>query len=281
MISIEILDSFQHVLLIVSIYINNITKVPHNMKVGEQVVIRNVTDLANTTGDLTQGYNGTFTVVGINTNNMEFSVANNNVPGPGDNFVDKSSTNNVNIRTIDLPRYDRNDLTSNFYIYRNETVADYIEDQQDGVYHIYALRSDIGITTEFTNLKYSQNVTDLYPQLDRDNVNDSPQSAKSYALRSPIGEVHTSNLKESITRDTANEFISKFTNELIVENSSVVSTGITQIDLQEPQFFYLISGTVGGTVAGYPNNQTFYNVKVLDGTDKSTLTESSSGNNFC
>ena len=216
------------------------TEVPHNMKVGEQVVIRNVTDLANTTGDFNKGYNGTFTVVGINTNNMEFSVANNNVPGPGDNFVDKSSTNNVNIRTIDLPRYDRNDLTSNFYIYRNETVADYIEDQQDGVYHIYALRSDIGITTEFTNLKYSQNVTDLYPQLDRDNVNDSPQSAKSYALRSPIGEVHTSNLKESITRDTANEFISKFTNELIVENSSVVSTGITQIGFTRLTIFLVL-----------------------------------------
>ena len=143
-----------------------------------------------------------------------------------------------------------------------------LKTNKDGVYHIYALRSDIGITTEFTNLKYSQNVTDLYPQLDRDNVNDSPQSAKSYALRSPIGEVHTSNLKESITRDTANEFISKFTNELIVENSSVVSTGITQIGFtRNHNFSGLISGTVGGTVAGYPNNQTFYNVKVLDGTD--------------
>ena len=247
-----------------------ITEVPHNMRVGEKVVIRNVSDFANTTGDFNKGYNGTFTIVGINTNNMEFTVQNNNVPGPGDNFVDKSSTNNVNTRTIDLPRYDRNDLTSNFYIYRNETVTPYIEDQQDGVYHIYALRSNIGITTEFTDLKYSQNVTDLYPQLDRDNVNDSPQSAKSYALRSPIGEVHTSNLKESITRDTTNEFITKFTNDLIVENSSVVSTGITQIGFtRSHNFSGIVHGIVGGTQGTYASG-TYHNIRILDGNNPST-----------
>ena len=247
-----------------------VTEVPHNMRVGEKVVIRNVSDFANTSGDFNKGYNGTFSVVGINTNNMEFSVANDNVPAPGDNFTDKSSTNNVNTRTIDLPRYDRNDLTSNFYIYRNETVTPYIEDQQDGVYHIYALRSDIGITTEFTDLKYSQNVTDLYPQLDRDNVNDSPQSAKSYALRSPIGEVHTSDLKESITRDTANEFITKLASDLIIENSSVVSTGITEIGFTRAHNFSgLISGTVGGTQGTYASG-TYHNVRILDGNNASS-----------
>ena len=241
------------------------TEIPHNMRVGEKVNIRNVTDFANTDGEFNKGYNGSFTVVGINTNNMEFSVVNNNVPAPGANFSDKNSTNDTNTRTIDLPRYDRNDLTSNFYIYRNETVEPYIEDQQDGVYHIYALRSDIGIDLEFTDLKYSQNVTDLYPQLDRDNVNDNPQSAKSYALRSPIGEVHTSDLKESITRDTANEFITKFTNDLIVQNSSDVSTGIDEIEFtRSHNFSGLVSGTVSGSPSGYPANQTFYNVKLYD-----------------
>ena len=51
------------------------------------------------------------------------------------------------------------------------------------------------IPTEFTNLKYSQRVQDLYPQLDKDNVNDDPLSSQTFALRSPIGATATSDLR--------------------------------------------------------------------------------------
>ena len=89
---------------------------------------------------------------------------------------------------------------SNFYVYRNEIINEYIEDQQDGVYHIYALKADNRIASEFTELQYGQNVTDLYPQTDRDNIDDNPGPTRSRALSSPIGDVHTSDLKGSITR---------------------------------------------------------------------------------
>ena len=36
-----------------------------------------------------------------------------------------------------------------------------IEGDQDGVYHIYALNANNAIQNQFTDLKYSQNVTDL------------------------------------------------------------------------------------------------------------------------
>ena len=96
-----------------------------------------------------------------------------------------SLTNDINTRTTDLPRFERNDLQSNLYVYRNETIQNYVSGQQDGIYHLYALSADVGIATEFTNLKYSQNVVNLYPQLDRDNVDDNPKSSKSFALRAP------------------------------------------------------------------------------------------------
>ena len=56
-----------------------------------------------------------------------------------------------------------------YYIYRNEIITPYIKDVQDGIYHLFVLHADNPIPTEFTGLKYGQNVVDLYPQLDRDN----------------------------------------------------------------------------------------------------------------
>ena len=233
-----------------------ITEMPHNMSVGEQVIIEDVRDTTNTLGLPNKGYNGTFTIKSVNTNNMGFTVENNNVPSPSAN------SNNSTVRNIDLPRYKRNDLKSNFYIYRNETIEEYIEDQQDGVYHIYALRSDIGIDLEFTDLKYSQNVTDLYPQLDRDNVNDSPKEASSYALRSPIGDVHTSDLKGSVTRDTTNNLITKFTKNLIV-SSSTSNAGLSTITFGINHCFgKLVDGTLNA-VSGH-NEGTYHNVKLYD-----------------
>ena len=245
------------------------TELPHNMRVGEKVIIEDVTDVYNPLGEDNKGYNGTFEISTVEPNNMGFTVVNNNVPQPA------SVSNNSTARNIDLPRFKRNDVLSNFYIYRNETIAEYIENQQDGVYHIYTLRSDVGITTEFTNLKYSQNVTDLYPQLDRDNLDDSPKSARSYALSSPIGDVHTSDLKNSITRDTANEIVSRFTKDLIVDSAVVsASSGVGHTDItftRNHSFNGAVSGAVGGTQVTAPSNyydQTIYNVKLYN--DNST-----------
>ena len=168
-----------------------ITELPHNLDVGDQVIITNVTDTNNTSGSPISGYNGTFDVASVSSDNMSFTYTN-STGNPG------SFTNDTSIRTLDLPRFQRNDLQSNFYVYRNEIINEYIEDQQDGVYHIYALKADNRIASEFTELQYGQNVTDLYPQTDRDNIDDNPGPTRSRALSSPIGDVHTSDLKGSI-----------------------------------------------------------------------------------
>jgi len=230
-------------------------ELPHNLDVGDQIIIRNVKDTTNTSGTFNSGYNGTFIVATV-PNNMEFTYTNTNSPG--------SFTNDTSVRDENLPRFERNDLQSNFYIYRNETINEYIDGQQDGVYHLYALKADAHVSQEFTNLAYSQNVTDLYPQQDRDNINDSPASTKTRALSSPIGEVHTSDLKGSITRESADDLIKKFTKNLTVSSISSLSAGISTITFTRNHGF---NGAVTGTLSpgtGTRTDGTYYNVKLYD-----------------
>ena len=230
-------------------------ELPHNLDVGDQIIIRNVTDTINTSGTFNLGYNGTFTVATV-PNNMEFTYTNTQSPG--------LFTNDTSVRDENLPRFERNDLQSNFYIYRNEIINEYIQDQQDGIYHIYALKADATISEEFTNLGYSQNVTDLYPQLDRDNIEDSPASTKTRALSFPIGEVHTSDLKGSITRETADNIITKLTENLTVSATSPLSNGISTVTFTRNHGF---NGAITGTLSagtGTRTNGTYYNVKLFN-----------------
>ena len=187
------------------------TELPHTLCVGEKVIIEGVTDSVNSTGENKKGYNGTFTVASVSDNRMEFSFVNTNLSAKNGTF-----NNNVNDRTLDLPKYKRNDIRSNVYIFRSETIKEYIEDQQDGVFHLYGLKADVSIDEEFTDLKYSQNVTDFYPQLDRDNNDDSPNASSSYAVRAPLGKVNTNDLKKSVTRETANDVYNKLGKNLTV-----------------------------------------------------------------
>ena len=59
----------------------------------------------------------------------------------------------------------------------------------------------VGAAFTGSDVKYGQNITDLYPQLDRDNAEDNPPAAVSFAKRTPLGEVVTNDLKRSITRE--------------------------------------------------------------------------------
>ena len=231
---------------------------PHNLNIGDQIIVKNVTDSTNPVGSATSGYNGTHTVKAV-TNDMQFTYETSKTLG-------SSLTNDLDTRTVDLPRFERNDLQSNLFIYRNETVQRYIEGQQSGIYHLYVLGADIGITTEFTDYRYSQDVVNLYPQLDRDNINENPESAESYALRSPLGEVATSDLKKSITKKSVDNLITKFNNKFIIANESDLSVvaGIATITFTREHglsgiaTFAAIAGGSGHT------NGTFYNVKLFN-----------------
>jgi len=228
---------------------------PHNLRTGDIVIIKNVTDTSTAGTE----YNGTYQVTVVD--DMTFTYSTTEVDGTS--HTPGSFTNNTNSRTTSLPRFEKNDLQSNLYIYRNEVINDYIEGIQDGIYHIYTLNSQNAITKEFTNLKYSQNVVDLYPQLDRDNVNDNPSSAKSYAKVSPIGDVVTSDLKNSITRETIDSALISFGQGLDISAVSSNNTSAT-ITFDKPHGFSGIVTYSSLTSGSGHTPGTYYNVKLYN-----------------
>jgi hypothetical protein len=238
-----------------------ISELPHNIQVGDLVNIKNVRSSVNSTGEDNLGFNGRFEVTGI-TNALTFTYSNTNlnvgVAQSTGTFVDNTTTRDEN-----LPRFERNDWQGNLFVYRNEVISPYIYNQQDGVYHLYVLNASNTMPQEFTNLEFGQLPTDLYPQLDRDNIDSNPPAAKTFAKRSPIGEVVTNDLKKSITRESADLALKEIGIGLTI--SSVSSTsGIATITFPR---FHGLSGIVTGSItagASY-NNGTYYNVRLLNG----------------
>ena len=236
------------------------TEIPHNLNVNDKINILNVESSANTTGVGNSGFNGTFNITTI-LNDKEFQHSTTDVDGKTHTTGD--FTSDTTIRSLNLPRFQRNDLQSNFYIYRSEVISDYIKDVQDGIYHLYVLKADNSVVEEFTDQKYSQNVTDLYPQQDKDNENDNPPSAVSFAKRNPIGDVVTNSLKNSITREATDKLLQDFGTALKITGSDS-TTGVTTITFDRE---HGLSGIVtysdftGGT--GYTNG-TYENVKLFN-----------------
>ena len=254
-----------------SVATNTVTvlaELPHNLNVGEQVIVRNVTSTTNAAGTNDVGYNGTFEVTAI-VDDKRFQYSTTDVNGITHSVG--TFTNNVSTRNTSLPRFERNDLKSNYFVYRSEVISPYIFNTQDGIYHLYVLKADNAIPTEFTGLKYSQNVVDLYPQLDKDNIDDNPRSSKTFAKRSPLGDVSTNDLKKSITREATDKFVKDFGVGLKISGVSTSFTsataGIATITFERQHGFSGIvtySALTGGS--GYTNG-TFFNVKLFnDGT---------------
>jgi len=236
------------------------TELPHNLNVSDRVNILNVKSSANTTGVGNSAYNGTFTVTTVS-NDKEFQYSTTDVDGKTHTAGD--FTSDTATRTTDLPRFQRNDLQSNHYIYRSEVISEYIKDVQDGIYHLFVLKADNTIVEEFTDQKYSQNVTDLYPQQDKDNQNDNPPAAISFAKRDPIGDVVTNSLKNSITRESTDKLLQDFGKGLKI-TSIDSTTGVSTLTFDRE---HGLSGIVtysdftGGT--GYTNG-TYQNVKLFN-----------------
>jgi hypothetical protein len=245
-----------------------VAELPHRLNVGDTINVLNVTDTNNTTGVSNSSYNGTFTVASISaTDDKTFTYSTTDTSGIAHSCG--SFTNNVNTRTTVLPRFQRNNLQSNYYIYRNEVISDYSYGVQDGVYHLYVLNAKNAVPVQFTDSKHSQNVVNLYPQLDRDNLSEDPNSASSFALRSPVGQVATSDVQKSITRETVDQFVKDFGVGLKISSVTSASGGISTITFDRP---HGLSGIVTGTTtagASYTPG-TYYNVKLLNNSSDPT-----------
>ena len=233
---------------------------PHNLKLGDKIVVNNIISTTNTTGTDNIGFNGTFNVTSI-TNDKTFVYSSIDVFGtthnPG-NF-----TSNTNVRSKDLPKFTRNDLLENLYVYRAEVITPYIYNVQDGVYYLYVLNSGNSVSAEFTDSKYSQKVTDLYPQQDRDNYQDNPPAAKTFAKRFPLGDVSTSDLKRSLTRETVDRFANTFSHGKKISGVTEGGTSATLTFDSEHQLAGIREYTTLNGGSGHSNG-TYYNVKLFN-----------------
>ena len=240
------------------------TSAPHNLQVGDEVTIVNVTCANNTNATENRGFNGKFVVLSVN--DSEFTYDTTDTAGR-QHFPGPESTNDIHARVTadevrDLPRYERTDNQNNLYIYRNEIISPYIEGEQDGIYHFYALNASNSITEQFTNLNFSQSSVDLYPQLDRDNYDSNPPASKTFALRAPIGDINTSDLKKSVTREALDKFTRSFGLGLKITNVTSNSTTITLTFDRDHGLGGVATGTLSGNT-GY-NPGTYYDVKLLN-----------------
>ena len=244
-----------------------VSELPHNVQVDETVTIKNVTDSTNTSGADNLGYNGSFAVTGV-TDEYTFKYSTTDIFNTG--HTPGSFTNNVTTRTTSLPRFERTDWKGNLFVYRNEVISNYIEGSQDGIYHLYVLNASNTIPNQFTNLKFSQLSKNLYPQLDRDNYDSNPPSAKTFAKRFPIGDVITNDLKKSVTRESADLLLKDIGIGLTISSvsSSTSSATITFGRNHGLSGIATYSNTTAGSFPLATGNSyssgTYYNVKLYN-----------------
>lgn len=242
----------------VSLEVTIRTELPNYLTVGSPIEIRNIKSSVNTLGTFNAGYNGSFTVKEIlNSKEFKYSLA----QDPG------TFTSNTSLRTLELPYYNRTEYSNNYYIYRSKTVQEYVQGEQDGIYYLTVLTSSTSPNiAPFTHLEFSQPVKNLYSQIDKDNPNEDPDSADSYALPDPLGQVVVDDNENSITKTTLNEIVSdsRYGNKL----QEIISIGSTcDLNTERDHGLNPVTGLVPVySGEGYGNNagvETLYNAKLV------------------
>lgn len=170
------------------------TELPHDLALGSEVEIVNVSSTNNVTAEADLGFNGKFTVVSV-LSRKSFVVLLPTDPG--------IFANNTSQRTTALPAFKRTKYYSTYVIYRVEEVQEYIPNEKDGIYYLIVINSGNSPTpSPFNTLKFLQPVQYLYPQTNRDNPVSDPLPTVSYALPDPIGQVVVNDPEKSITKES-------------------------------------------------------------------------------
>jgi hypothetical protein len=191
------------------------TELPHELKVGDQIEIVNVSP---------SSYNGTFTVASI-INSKEFTYSLSLISNPG------TLTNNTSARNSSLPYFRRKKYTKTYQVYRTQEIQSYIEGIQDGVYYLTLVNcSNYPTVTPFREQAFAQPITNLYPQTNKDNPISDPEASVSHASSEHIGEVVINEPQNSITKETIESFIVGFAVTDIHSSSGIAHTIYTSID---------------------------------------------------
>jgi len=239
-----------------------ITELPHDLKIGSEVEILNVTSTNNATGIAKSGFNGTFTVAGISSS-KHFTASLSSNPG--------TITNNISDRTTSLPHFKQKKYNNVYSIYRSQEIQKYIPGERDGIYHLIVTNSSNSPSVApFTGDGYSQPIQNLYPQLNRDNPVSDPKHSISFANPSIIGQVVVDEPQHSITKESLGKGLIDFnvgfglTDIVSSSTTGTAHTFYTSIDhgLNPVTTLSIVSGGADYGV-GSGSVEYYYNAKLV------------------
>jgi len=252
------------------------TQSAHRLKVGNIVEVSRLRSGNNENGVDNTGFNGLFEVTGVSADTI-FSIGINTNPGG-------ISTITTNIpytrhdqsivgsgRTF-APFFTKREFNKTYQIFNNEEVQEFKKDVQDGIYDLTVLGyiAQPGVTPFSTSANFfAQNINNLKPKTNVDNLNFDPNPAVSHALREKIGQVRTNDPEKSITKELVHSFIEE-TNLGIGITGGVHSSGTISIDtvhdhgLNGISALTNVTGGIGyGTSSG--NAEFYYNAPLTGG----------------
>ena len=188
-------------------------ELPHNLKVGEEVEIVNVSP---------SGYNGTYTVTSV-PSAKEFTYT---ATTPLGTFA--SDTSN---RTSTLPYFRRKRYAKTYQVYRSQVVQPYVANIQDGIYYLTLINySNNPTVAPFRDQAFAQPVENLYPQANNDNPDSDPDATSSHALPGIIGKVVVNDPQKSITKETLESFVVGYGITNIQSSTGTAHTIYTAVD---------------------------------------------------
>ena len=122
-----------------------------------------------------------------------------------------------------------------YYIYDIKTEQELIKSVQNGIYYMTVIKGSVSPTNSNVNqFSFSQNINNLYPELDKDNPTEDPLEAVSIASNTVVGLVTTTDgtnedKARSITKEGIGDFIIENRNSYVNSstNNSAVANYIT------------------------------------------------------
>jgi hypothetical protein len=235
------------------------TEKPHGFSVSDVVIVKNVISSDNPTGVANSSYNDTYTITSI-PSSKTFKATTSRTPG--------TFGNPISSRNQNLPTVSRNKFRNTYYIYNVEKIQDHVPGQRDGIYHLICLDASVSPSTSdgtFNNEKFSQNVGNLYPTLDRDNYNSDPNFARSFVLPYKIGDVIVNDRRNSVTKESVLNFYrdtrTGYAVTFATSGSSGITTVFTDVEHNLNTVTRLVVSTAGSGYAGIAT--VLYNVPLV------------------
>ena len=153
-------------------------------------------------------------------------------------------------------------------------IQEFKKNIQDGIYDL-TIRGYLSNPTvtpfSTTSNKFGQDIIDIVPESDPDNINYDPNASVSYAVRDIVGKVETNNPSNSITKESLHSILDNTGVGVAITGTDVSSGTILTIDtgvghgLNPISGIHSISGGSNyGSVSGVTEN--YFNVRLEGGT---------------